>query len=388
MVNPAKPVAATRILPITCVLVTMVLLVAGLWPFNARPKNQVTWLSTGNGVEFGDHGIILSSGLFEATRPGASSFCSLEIRLQPKRSYINNSATLLVFYAPENPLQFRLMQYQDELLIRKDYRDDKQQIKTVEIELEHAFARDEPLSFVITSGPHDSVAYRNGIQAGASTGMGLSCADFTGHLVLGDSPVSDNPWQGKLYDLAIYGQELKPGEIARGYAASETKAVLARPADDDHMIACYGFAEGSGNVIHNSARSAPDLNIPAAFRLLHQPFLTPAWKEFTPDRTYALDVAINIVGFIPFGFVLCMYLSWQRRWKRAAILSILAGLAISLTIEVLQGFIPSRSSGTTDLITNTFGTALGVALFSFGSGHRLAAKFRGRFLPDGEALGN
>jgi Na+/proline symporter len=147
------------------------------------------------------------------------------------------------------------------------------------------------------------------------------------------------------------------------------------------MMARYTFAEGSGKVIHNRAGAAPDLYIPRAFRLLHQPFLTPPWREFTFDRPYAIDVAINIAGFVPFGLILCAYLSWQRRWSRAAILTILAGAAISLTIEVLQSFLPSRFSGVTDLITNTLGTALGVALFRWGPIQNLVSKLRPRSAP-------
>lgn len=375
MSNRQNRSRATHILPVTCLLVTAGLLVAGLWPFNPFPKNEISWLPSGNGLEFGDHGVVVSSGLMEPLHPHGNSFCSLEIRLQPKVIYVNNSATLLVLYTPENPLQFRLMQYRDELLFRRDYRDDKNQVKTLEIELEHAFIQNEPVSFVITSGPGGSVAYRNGVRAGASARMGLSCTDFSGQLVLGDSPVSDNPWQGKLLELAIYSWELTPKEISRDYAALHAHPAPQESANHQRMIAHYAFGEGAGKIIHNTGGSAPNLYIPDVFRSLHKKFLMLPWEE-NQDKLDLRDMVINIAGFVPFGFLLFAYLSRHRRWNRAAILTILSGAAISLTIEILQAFIPSRSSGVTDIITNTLGTFLGVLLFGWPPIQALATKLR------------
>ncbi|MGB6477849.1 MAG: VanZ family protein, partial [Candidatus Sulfotelmatobacter sp.] len=85
--------------------------------------------------------------------------------------------------------------------------------------------------------------------------------------------------------------------------------------------------------------------------------------EFQLSWGYCKDVLINIGGFIPLGFFFCAYFSSVRPLKRAMLTTIVLGGVVSLAIEVLQAFLPTRDSGMTDIITNTLGTGLGALLY-------------------------
>jgi glycopeptide antibiotics resistance protein len=128
-------------------------------------------------------------------------------------------------------------------------------------------------------------------------------------------------------------------------------------------VALYLFDERAGRVIHNQVPSGTDLYIPDRFLVLDQALLRPFWEEFRPGWSYWEDALVNVAGFVPLGFFFCACFSLAGRIKRAALVTILLGFTVSLTIECLQAFLPTRDSGTTDVITNTLGTCLGVWLY-------------------------
>src|SRR5208282_2698617 len=123
-----------------------------------------------------------------------------------------------------------------------------------------------------------------------------------------------------------------------------------------NAVALYLFNERRGSVVHNQVDPATDLLIPEHYFVLRAPFLLPAWDEYYPGWGYWRNLSINVGGFIPLGFVFCAYFS---KIKRPVLASIFLGFTVSLSIEVLQAFLPTRDSGTTDIITNTLGSAIG-----------------------------
>lgn len=70
-----------------------------------------------------------------------------------------------------------------------------------------------------------------------------------------------------------------------------------------------------------------------------------------------IEFTSNIALFVPFGLLGALLLH-RRIW-----LAIVAGLAISVFVELVQGaFLPGRTSSVWDVVANTLGTVIGVAL--------------------------
>lgn len=77
--------------------------------------------------------------------------------------------------------------------------------------------------------------------------------------------------------------------------------------------------------------------------------------------------AVDIAGFVPLGLIACAYFYWTRSCWKAILIATSACGALSFVIEVLQYYIPPRFSGTTDILTNTLGAAVGAALIRSGA---------------------
>lgn len=92
-------------------------------------------------------------------------------------------------------------------------------------------------------------------------------------------------------------------------------------------------------------------------------FLFAGWPKYWTG----FDVAANIVGYIPLGFLLA--LSFMRRGNvrfferhpnlAAVVVALAAGTALSLCMETLQNFLPSRVASNVDFGLNAAGTLIG-----------------------------
>ncbi|MFF2052370.1 VanZ family protein [Leifsonia sp. NPDC058194] len=94
---------------------------------------------------------------------------------------------------------------------------------------------------------------------------------------------------------------------------------------------------------------------------------TPALTWVTYD---VVEFSANILMFVPMGVLLTLLLGREHWWLALAL-----GIAATLTIEFVQLFLPARYSDARDLLANTLGTAVGIAIVL---GSAAAATARGR----------
>lgn len=345
-------------LPMICGMILCCILVAGLWPFH-QPENQVSWSQGSDGLSFGRYGIVTSSSTLKTARSQAEEACSIEMWLQPRP--IHNNNTILTFYTPENPRQFSLSKWETGFVLRREVRNARHEVSVHEAFVADAFRDRKSVFISIAADGHKSMVYVDGIPVTPNRDFVFSAKDLTGQLVIGTSPVSSNGWYGQLLGLAVYRRNLTPAQVLRDYEVW-TKDKHPEVAVNESSVAVYRFNEHRGEIVHNLVSRGPNLYIPQHFVLLDQPMLQSPWTEFRWTWGYWLDVIINIAGFVPLGFFFYAYLL-ERHGRVAVMTTVLIGAATSLTIELLQAYLPTRNSGLTDLFTNTTGTYFGVVLY-------------------------
>jgi VanZ family protein len=303
----------------------------------------------------------MSSRAIQITNEPNVPEASLEVWLQPRRIW--DFGTFMSFYKPGNRFQFSVHQSQIDVLLRIEAQDDQHHTRTANLVVNDAFRKTRPTFLTITAGPQGTIVYIDGVRATSAPEFPLSANTMTGQLVLGDSPGQSHGWAGEMRGFAIYHQQLTATQTFSHYATWEQ---TGRPliAQDERMRALYLFHEHTGVVIRDEGRFGMNLNIPERYQVMDKIVLQSFWTEFEMSRNYFMAAVKNVVGFIPFGFCLYAYLLTLRPRGPASLVTVFLGAAVSFTIEILQGFLPTRDSGTTDIITNTMGTWVGVAAYN------------------------
>ena len=349
-----------RLIKVLCGGILCALFAVGLFPFQA-PKNQVEWLDNRNGLQFSRFSSILSAVAFHAKAANYDTPESIELWAAPNS--LRSTSTIASFDGSDHPgVGFLLRQYKDALVVRQHYVDNQAVSRVEWLTVAKAVHEATPIFVTITLGKQGTSIYLDGVLGEAFATLGTSANNLTGRLVLANSPQANDSWPGQILGLAMYRSQLTPEQVAEHYE-SWTKTQQPVIREDEAPFAVYLFNERKGNIVRNQLDSAGDLIIPERYFVLHPRVFSSVVRDYRANRQYWQDIGVNLAGFIPLGFCVAIYLSEVYAIKRPAAATIAVGLLISLTIESLQVFLPTRSSGSTDLITNTLGTAIGVLFY-------------------------
>jgi len=327
----------------------LVLLIIGLWPFNFWQSNRVSQDSV-NGLRLTPSATVYTSNVPNKLLDLREFTILLDLSSEFFGS--NGYARILSYSLDDERINFMVGQWEDGVVFKLRA---SGKTKPIHFETEGVLKKDEKGRIAIVFNGDKLLLYHNGeIKNEKKTGP-LSFANWGGSypLVIGSEANEKFPWEGNIYSIKIFDRALLPGEVER----------LSLPGSSqrggDMPLVDYSFDVG-GPVIKDGGKGEPaNLIIPKRFKPYKRAFLEKpsGLKEISISIG---DILINLFGFIPLGFLLSGYLN-RRSWsgKSAFVVSLVIGASVSLTIEVLQAYLPTRNSSMIDLIANTLGTALG-----------------------------
>jgi VanZ family protein len=363
-----------RFLFFTCLLLWFGLLLFGLWPFNFFPRNRVDWIRTGRGVHFDRYGQMYSRTPFRLSSSSGidtrGSGFTVELWVTPQANY-DTISTILCVCDPSQNRDLSIEQWGPVLMMHGYFRDATSGDTLATIWMGDV-GIERPAFITVTSGPEGTVLYVDGKPRTPLIYKWLVPESYTGSLLLGHSPSGGAAWTGNVFGLAFYDRALGPSEVK----AHNQIWLNGKMEQLEGARGLYTFDEGNGRIVHNrAASSAPDFLIPRRFETFRLNIL-----EFPHPfkKSDVKDTVINIVGFIPFGLLLTLYLRDVKGFSKgkALLLSVILGAITSLFIELAQVLLPTRDSSALDLINNVIGTLAGSVLVTVVR-HRLSRFLEG-----------
>ena len=359
-----------RLLGIICLIYTMVVLISGLWPFNFIPANEVEWIKSGDGIRFYGHGVVSSPEPLKM--PGTSisnPSLTIEMLVQPNKESNKILESIFTLYDRDHE-QFIFSQRKNNFNIRIPAEKDDTSDPFRYAGKKDVFKEETPYLLTVTSGQEDTNIYIDGnlIQITAHYALIPANRHLSGRIILGNSPNGRHPWHGSFLGLAIYDRTLDSQEILDHYQAWRLPGnkILFKK---DKPIALYLFNEHGGELIQDHSGAGNHLLKPATFRPLITIMLEVLPRAYWFTYSNLMDVAVNIVGFVPFGFFLSAWLlqAINLSTRRVYWITLFLGFCISLSIELAQAYLPARDSSLLDLINNILGTAGGILFLQFFS---------------------
>ena len=327
----------------------------GLWPFDFWQSNKVSQDSV-NGLR------LTPAATLYTTKPPKKLLdlreFSLLLNLSSGSSASHGYARILSYSLDDKQVNLMVGQWEDNLIFRLKTGVTK---RIIHFETDHVLKKGEKSWLAIVFDGNGLSLYQEGkIRNRMRTGP-LDFSRWNGSfpLVIGSEANGKFRWQGSIYSITLFDQAFSPEEVK--IVPTHIKEYLTSNRESKKPLIHYSFDDSQNEPIIDRGKGEPaHLTIPRYFDPYKRVALEKPSTRLGDYRRNLKDIVMNIVGFVPLGFLLSLYLLPKGLSSRSSLLlSVVIGFCLSLMVEVLQAFLPTRSSSMTDMIANTLGTAIG-----------------------------
>ena len=347
------------------VVVSITILFFGLNPRTLSFSNHVEWIENQSGIRFGKYGIAYTNSVND-DRGGISDSktFSIEIALKLKKTNEEGYKFIFVLHNGRDSNQLLMGQYRSSIILMNgdDYAHKR---NTKRITLDTALLPTSTFFLTITTNNHGTKLYFEDRLISEKKDLTLEFPN-SGKviLVLGNSVYGNHFWQGDIYGLAFYQSTLTSRDVKIHFArwTKENNFSFAKIAQP---FILFLFDEKESRWASDTSGGNHSLYIPKNIGTLERKFLVLPEKEIRFRMNSIADIFLNIVGFIPFGFLLSATLADLGGISRKYRGLITVGLCfmLSLVIEIIQAWLPFRSSSLSDLMFNVFGGWIGSQIY-------------------------
>ncbi len=352
------------------------LLIAGLAPFDFSHDNRAT-VSDANGLEIEFPGTAYTSS--PPTKLGNIEKFTIFLDFASTSTGIRGFEKIFGYFMDQDEMNFMVGQWKDGLGLSLRT---VGQFREIHFGVDHIFEMKNRIRYAISYDGRSLVSYVDGNKYNELI-IGreqLRKWDVSYPLVLGTDANGSAQWRGSIYEVAIYDSAMVPAHFQSDGRARVDNSRIERsltPAEVRPVIH-YMFtpemsyeADFSGEkalMVRDLGKGAQaDLVITKEFIPYKRVYLRlPAVNSDYWSPNVIQDMIVNVLGFLPLGIILIMAYSKFNLHAGACIaLAVMTGFSISLTIELMQAFLPTRYSSMIDLLMNASGTFIGSYLMTF-----------------------
>ena len=349
-----------RLLLVAFFLLLAAMIVAGLRPFNFMPPNRVQWLSNEPGLYFDGLGIAYTDGARSISRMKA---VSVELLLKERFGSRNwGPREIFSFHDGAASPSLLVGQWGGRIFVYSRLERNEGDEWYRLFRTKDRFPRGEAHLVTVTFGEGEKSIYIDG-RLSARKKVDISDPaniEFSGRLLLGNSPRGKQGWWGEIKGLAVYNRVLPREEILT-HSVKVSRKDMGVLAKTPNCLALYPFNEGEGNAVKSISGGPRPFHIPASRNALATTLLSLPHKDMRSNSRYVKDFLNNIIFFVPFGILLTTIIlrTYAVTYLPTFLIVTLAGGLLSSVIEVLQLFLPTRTPGLADIFGNVLGSGLG-----------------------------